>query len=145
MDTPEQKQSVELLEARRIRRLEQKRQRTFRRRTVLLILFIILILSTILIVRGCRRRSALPPDARHGRSDQEFSVQTEPDLVVNIAAVGDIISVQGATQGSVAIWSVTGQQIYSNRNWHGEDIDIAHLERGIYIININNTSLKFKK
>ena len=57
MDTPEQKQSVELLEARRIRRLEQKRQRTFRRRTVLLILFIILILSTILIVRGCRRRS----------------------------------------------------------------------------------------
>ena len=91
MDTPEQKQSVELLEARRIRRLEQKRQRTFRRRTVLLILFIILILSTILIVRGCRRRSALPPDARHGRSDQEFSVQTEPDLVVNIAAVGDIM------------------------------------------------------
>ncbi len=64
---------------------------------------------------------------------------------VRIAAVGDMISVQGATQGSVAIWSVTGQQIYSNRNWHGEDIDIAHLERGIYIITINNTSIKFKK
>lgn len=64
---------------------------------------------------------------------------------VRVATDNSSIRVLGATHGSVTIWSVTGQQIYSNRDWSGEEIDISHLEHGIYIININNTTLKFKK
>jgi len=64
---------------------------------------------------------------------------------VRVVADNSSIRVLGASHGAVAIWSVTGQQIYSNRNWRGESIDINHLEHGIYIININNTTLKFKK
>jgi len=64
---------------------------------------------------------------------------------LRIATSEGTIKVQGATRGTVAIWTTSGQQLYSNRNWHGEDISIAHLDRGIYIITINNTSIKFKK
>jgi len=55
------------------------------------------------------------------------------------------IRVLGADSGAVTIWSVTGQQIYNNRHWNGEEINIAHLERGIYIISINSTTFKFNK
>lgn len=64
---------------------------------------------------------------------------------LRIATSEDFIRVMGATSGQVSIWSTTGQQIYNNRNWHGGDIDISYLERGIYIITINNSTFKFKK
>ena len=64
---------------------------------------------------------------------------------LRIATSEGTIKVLGANKGTVTIWNPSGQQLYSNRNWHGEDINIAHLERGIYIITINNTSIKFKK
>ena len=64
---------------------------------------------------------------------------------VRIAADGNTVRVTGADKGSVSIWAVNGQQLYSNRNWQGEAIDIAHLQRGIYIITINNNTFKFKK
>ena len=64
---------------------------------------------------------------------------------LRIAASEGAIKVLGATSGTVTIWNPNGQQLYSNRNWNGEDISISHLERGIYIITINNTSFKFKK
>jgi len=86
----------------------------------------------------------------------KFTDKTSPDVtsiekinddaaLVRISTDESTINVTGATRGPVAIWAITGQQIYSNRNWNGEPIDIAHLERGIYIITINNTTFKFKK
>jgi hypothetical protein len=64
---------------------------------------------------------------------------------LRIAAGENAIHITGASAGQVAIWAMTGQQIYSNRNWRGGDIDISHLDRGIYIITINNSTFKFKK
>lgn len=64
---------------------------------------------------------------------------------VRIATGENSIRVIGSTSGQVAIWAVTGQQIYNNRGWRGEEIDISNLERGIYIITINNSTFKFKK
>lgn len=64
---------------------------------------------------------------------------------VRIAATESTVRVMGANHGAVAIWSVSGQQLYDNRNWNGEEINISHLERGIYIITINNSTFKFKK
>ncbi len=79
--------------------------------------------------------------------DTPSSVTTIRDITsqLRIATSESSIRVIGATSGTVTIWNPSGQQLYSNRNWNGEDINIAHLERGIYIITINNTSIKFKK
>ncbi len=62
-----------------------------------------------------------------------------------IATGENSIHVMGATSGQITIWAMTGQLIYSNRDWRGGDIDISHLDRGIYIISINNSTFKFKK
>jgi len=64
---------------------------------------------------------------------------------VRIASSESTVRIIGASKGSVAIWSVSGQQLYDNRDWRGEEINISHLERGIYIITINNSTFKFKK
>ena len=64
---------------------------------------------------------------------------------IRIATDGNSVRVIGANAGRVAIWAANGQQLYNNRNWHGESIDITLLERGIYIITINNNTFKFKK
>ncbi len=64
---------------------------------------------------------------------------------LRIATSDNSIRIMGATSGQVAIWAMTGQQIYSNRNWRGGDIDISHLDSGIYLITINNSTFKFKK
>jgi hypothetical protein len=78
--------------------------------------------------------------------DIPSSIKTiHDDAQLRIATSESAIKVLGATSGTVTIWNPSGQQLYSNRNWHGEDINISHLERGIYIITINNTSIKFKK
>ena len=79
--------------------------------------------------------------------DTPSSVTTIRDITsqLRITTSESSIRVIGATSGTVTIWNPSGQQLYSNRNWNGEDINIAHLERGIYIITINNTSIKFKK
>ncbi len=78
--------------------------------------------------------------------DIPSSIKTiRDDTQLRIATSESTIKVLGATSGTVTIWNPSGQQLYSNRNWHGEDINISHLERGIYIITINNTSIKFKK
>jgi len=64
---------------------------------------------------------------------------------LRIATSESTLRVIGANSGTVAIWSVSGQQLYDNRSWRGEEINISHLERGIYIITINNSTFKFKK
>lgn len=64
---------------------------------------------------------------------------------IRIATDENSVRVIGANAGRVVIWAVNGQQLYNNRNWHGESIDITQLERGIYIITINNNTFKFKK
>lgn len=68
----------------------------------------------------------------------------EKDLL-SVIAGDQSIRINGATSGHVSIWAVSGQQLYDNRNWRGEEISISNLQRGIYIITINNSSFKFKK
>ena len=88
MENPERRQNEELLEARRLRRLEQKRKLLMRQRVLAIVLLVIFILSLILILRGCRNRREHPE--LYAKSQDPFQVDTEPDTVVNIAAVGDI-------------------------------------------------------
>ena len=85
----------QLLEARRLKQLEQRRRRKVQQRIVLGVLLVILILSMVLIVRGCKSRSAQqeqPGETADAQQNApESVVPTEPDTTVTIAAVGDIM------------------------------------------------------
>ena len=89
MENPERRQSDQLLEARRLRRMENKRRLLMRQRTLAIVLAIILILSLILILRGCRNRKEHPE--LYAKKADEITLTTEPDSVVTISAVGDIM------------------------------------------------------
>lgn len=92
MESPEVRQREELMEARRLRRMEQAHRRKFQQRLVLLILCVILALSAVLILRGCRSRQAQQdaPAAAQADDFSQLGVETEPDIVFTLAAVGDI-------------------------------------------------------
>ena len=99
MDMEHQDQEYErdeqLLEARRLKRLEQKRKRKMQQRIVLGVLLIILVLIILLVVKGCRSdktpASEEPEQSLPAEQEQAPTVQTEPDTVVTLAAVGDIM------------------------------------------------------
>ena len=95
MDEQEFERDEQLLEARRLKRLEQRRRRKVQQRIVLGVLLVILILSMVLIVRGCKSRSAQQEQSGETADAQqnapESVVPTEPDTTVTIAAVGDIM------------------------------------------------------
>lgn len=84
----------EMLEARRLKRLEMKRKRKIQQRIVLAILAVVLILVVVLIVKGCSGKSAekepeqpvTPPT-----EPQPDPEPADPDVTATLAAVGDIM------------------------------------------------------
>lgn len=85
-----------------------------------------------------------------------FADETSVNSVLNEAKlirvapnpVRDYLHITGCDQLSgndLAIYSVSGQNILKINNWDGNDIDVSHLPEGIYIVNINSTTLKFVK
>ena len=94
MDEQEFERDEQLLEARRLKRLEQRRRRKVQQRIVLGVLLVILILSMVLIARGCKSRSAQqeqPGETADAQQNApESVVPTEPDTTVTIAAVGEL-------------------------------------------------------
>ena len=113
MDEQEFERDEQLLEARRLKRLEQRRRRKVQQRIVLGVLLVILILSMVLIVRGCKSRSA----------QQEQSGETA-DTIAAIreckahgARVLTIVNVVGST-----IARISDDVIYT---WAGPEIAVA--------------------
>ena len=97
MEDQEFERNEQMLEARRLKRLEQKRRRQMQQRIVLGVLAVILILVIVLIVRGCKSGKAGQEDAvqKPAQSDTQDNTPQEPadepDTVVTLAAVGDIM------------------------------------------------------
>lgn len=89
MDNMERRQNDELQQARRLRRLEQKRRSRLRQRVLIAVLLVIFILSLILILRGCRNRREHPE--LYEKKQDTLSIETEPDQTVTISMVGDIM------------------------------------------------------
>ncbi len=83
----------ELLEQRRMRRLEMKRKRQMQQRIILIAAAIVLVLLIVLLVKGCSGKGPdepqndiiMPPPA------EEEVPQVEPDRKATLAAVGDIM------------------------------------------------------
>lgn len=96
MDNREFERDEQLLETRRLKRLEERRHRKVQQRIMLGLLLVILVLSFVLIVRGCNAHKKsgqtqnMWKDASQDNVSQA-SVPTEPDTTVTIAAVGDIM------------------------------------------------------
>ena len=96
MDEQEFERDEQLLEARRLKRLEDRRRRKMQQRIVLGLLLVILILSLVLIVRGCSARKKTEQTQQTSQDTaqtdvSQAAVPTEPDTTVTIAAVGDIM------------------------------------------------------
>jgi poly-gamma-glutamate capsule biosynthesis protein CapA/YwtB (metallophosphatase superfamily) len=97
MEDQEFERDEQRLEARRLKRLEQKRKRLMQQRIVLGVLALILILVIVLIVRGCsKKQAAAAPSSSSAASSSAASssasaVETKPNTVATLAAVGDIM------------------------------------------------------
>jgi len=72
---------------------------------------------------------------------------TEPKMTLFVARDGSFVSLRGwqGERATVNIYSINGQQVYGNTRWQGGDIDISGLEQGIYVIQVDGKSAKFKK
>lgn len=93
----EYQRDEDLLEQRRLKRLEMKRKRKIQQRIILGVLALILVLSVVLIARGCSSRRAAEEAERLQQEEQENQVPDEPvtptvpDTKISLSAVGDIM------------------------------------------------------
>ena len=96
MDEQNFERDDKLLEERRLRRLEQKHRRQLQQRIVLGVLAVILILTVVLIVRGCQSQKDATADKQQPTASTPDTAAPEtpaaqPDTVITLAAVGDIM------------------------------------------------------
>ena len=96
-DFEEYERDEEMLESRRLKRLEMKRRHKIKQRIALGVVALILILVVFLIVRGCTAEKEPPAE------DEQVNVQeppveetppVDPDKTATLAAVGDIMVYQ---------------------------------------------------
>lgn len=70
------------------------------------------------------------------------------NLLITPNPVDDIIRIKGYNStepAQLTIYSLNGAQIVRIENWAGEPIDASQFPAGIYILSINNTTIKFIK
>lgn len=92
-DYEEYERDEQMLEARRLKRLEMKRKRKIQQRIILAILAVVLILVIVLIAKGC---SGEPEEEVQTPEQPVTPVEPEPeiknlDVTATLAAVGDIM------------------------------------------------------
>ena len=94
----EYERDEEMLESRRLKRLEMKRKRKIQQRIVLGVAFLVLVVIILLIVRGCSGREEEKPQDTEQDNQQQEEVVTpppaDPDVTATLAAVGDIMAYQ---------------------------------------------------
>ncbi len=69
-------------------------------------------------------------------------------LTVSVAPGSDIIRIGGydaKERYDVSVYSLSGEKVYGISNWKGEGVNIASLAKGVYVLKINSTTLKFRK
>lgn len=95
MEHEEFQRDEEMLERRRLKRLEMKRKRKMQQRIILGVLAVVLILLIVLIARGCsgEKEVELPENeiVTPPENDVEPEVPVDPDTKATLAAVGDIM------------------------------------------------------
>lgn len=92
----EYERDEELLEARRLKRLEMKRKRKIQQRIILGVLALVLVLIVVLIARGCsssrqQREEELQQDEIIPEVPEVPEEPAKPDTKITLSAVGDIM------------------------------------------------------
>lgn len=94
MEHEEYQRDEEMLERRRMKRLEMKRKRQMQQRIILGAFAVLLILIIVLIARGCSSNepAELPEDVVTPPVEEPVQeVEVDPDTTATLAAVGDIM------------------------------------------------------
>lgn len=95
MEHEEFQRDEEMLERRRLKRLEMKRKRKMQQRIILGVLAVVLILLIVLIARGCsgEKEVDLPDNevVTPPAAEVEPEITVDPDTKATLAAVGDIM------------------------------------------------------
>lgn len=95
MEHEEFQRDEEMLERRRLKRLEMKRKRKMQQRIILGVLAVVLILLIVLIARGCsgEKEVELPDNevVTPPAAEVEPEITVDPDTKATLAAVGDIM------------------------------------------------------
>lgn len=95
MEHEEFQRDEEMLERRRLKRLEMKRKRKMQQRIILGVLAVVLILLIVLIARGCsgEKEVELPDNevVTPPAAEVEPEIEVDPDTKATLAAVGDIM------------------------------------------------------
>ena len=94
----EYERDEEMLESRRLKRLEMKRKRKIQQRIVLGVALLALVVIILLIVKGCSGKEKEKPQDTGQDNQQQEEVVTpppaDPDVTATLAAVGDIMAYQ---------------------------------------------------
>ncbi len=69
-------------------------------------------------------------------------------LTISVAPGSDVIRISGydpKEHYNVTVYNLSGENVYSVGNWKGEVVDITSLVKGVYVLKINGSTLKFRK
>ena len=66
---------------------------------------------------------------------------------VVLFCANECVGVHGLKAGanSLAVIDVCGRTVVSKLNWDGTPVSISHLPKGVYILKVNNQTLKIKR
>lgn len=69
-------------------------------------------------------------------------------LTVSVEPGSDIIRIGGydaRQKYSVSVFNLAGEKVIGIDSWTGDAVSVASLPKGVYVLKINNTTLKFRK
>lgn len=72
----------------------------------------------------------------------------DENLLISVKAGSNIIEIGGYDNSKnycVDIFNTAGAKVLGYANWRGEQLNISSLSKGVYVLKINNTTLKFSK
>lgn len=76
------------------------------------------------------------------------SPRVESTLRLRTNPVDRVLSVEGfdrETEAVLSIYTISGREAVRIAAWKGEDVDVSKLPTGVYILRINQSTLKFIK
>ena len=75
-------------------------------------------------------------------------LKVDGKLTISVKPGSDLIEIggyDGKTKYGVAVYNLAGEKVLGTENWKGDAVDVSSLPGGVYVIKINNTTLKFRK
>lgn len=69
-------------------------------------------------------------------------------LTISVEPGSDIIRIGGydaRQKYEVSVFNLAGEKVLAINGWKGDDVSVASLPKGVYVLKINNTTLKFRK